>query len=151
MNKSWNLSQNYALWLLFWLCRSQSAIFWHKKRKSALKSVQNRFFCKQKAGTFLSSRSVSRQVFSARLSLTTVFGMGTGGTWALSALANLFSSGRLALFNWRLAPSKLNKERIFSMIYKILPHRPITRGIVSRIIQNSNSYMLEPLVKPSTY
>ena len=30
-------------------------------------------------GTDLSSRSVSRQVFSALVSLTSVFGMGTGG------------------------------------------------------------------------
>ena len=50
-----------------------------------------RFSLKGKASTFLSSRSVSRQVFSALLSLTSVFGMGTGGSWALSALANFFS------------------------------------------------------------
>ena len=31
-------------------------------------------------GTDLSSQAVSRQVFSARMSLTSVFGMGTGGT-----------------------------------------------------------------------
>ena len=30
-------------------------------------------------GTDLSSRAAARQVFSARMSLTTVFGMGTGG------------------------------------------------------------------------
>ena len=33
-----------------------------------------------KSGNDLSSRSVSRQVLSARVSLTSVFGMGTGGS-----------------------------------------------------------------------
>ena len=33
-----------------------------------------------RVGDDLFSRAASRQVFSARLSLTTVFGMGTGGT-----------------------------------------------------------------------
>ena len=32
------------------------------------------------AGTVLSSQAVARQVFSPLLSLTSVFGMGTGGT-----------------------------------------------------------------------
>ena len=36
-------------------------------------------------GTDLSSRSVSRQVFSALVSLTSVFGMGTGGPSPLKA------------------------------------------------------------------
>ena len=35
---------------------------------------------KKNAGDDLSSRAAARQVFSAQLSLTTVFGMGTGGT-----------------------------------------------------------------------
>ena len=33
-----------------------------------------------RAGTVLSSQAVTRQVFSPLLSLTSVFGMGTGGT-----------------------------------------------------------------------
>ena len=37
-------------------------------------------YTKQKASTTLFSRDVSIQVSSALLSLTTVFGMGTGGT-----------------------------------------------------------------------
>ena len=49
-----------------------------------------------KASTSLSSQDVSIQVFSALLSLTSVFGMGTGGSWALSALA--FYLGSIALF-----------------------------------------------------
>ena len=48
-------------------------------------------YIKENASTTLSSQDVSIQVFSALLSLTSVFGMGTGGSWALSALANLFS------------------------------------------------------------
>ena len=38
-----------------------------------------------KTGNFLSSQSVSRQVLSASECLTTVFGMGTGGTTQLSS------------------------------------------------------------------
>ena len=39
-------------------------------------SLINQALC---VGDYLSSRSVTRQVFSARVSLTSVFGMGTGG------------------------------------------------------------------------
>ena len=39
-------------------------------------------FC---VGTFLSSRAAARQVFSAQVSLTSVFGMGTGGPSSQSA------------------------------------------------------------------
>ena len=38
-----------------------------------------------KTGNYLSSQSVSRQVLSAYECLTTVFGMGTGGTTQLSS------------------------------------------------------------------
>ena len=43
------------------------------------------------AGINLSSRDVAIQVFSAPVSLTTVFGMGTGGTSPQSTPAILFS------------------------------------------------------------
>ena len=49
------------------------------------------FFWKGYVGIDLSYRSVSRQVFSAQQSLTSVFGMGTGGPSALEALTILFS------------------------------------------------------------
>ena len=42
---------------------------------------------KEKAGTYLFSQVVSNQLSSARQSLTSVFGMGTGGTSASSAPA----------------------------------------------------------------
>ena len=42
---------------------------------------------KEKAGTYLFSQVVSNQVSSAQPSLTSVFGMGTGGTLASSAPA----------------------------------------------------------------
>ena len=42
---------------------------------------------KEKAGTYLLSQVVSNQVSSAQPSLTSVFGMGTGGTLASSAPA----------------------------------------------------------------
>ena len=57
------------------------------------------------ASTYLSSRGVATQVFSALLSLTSVFGMGTGGSWALSALA----------FFRVFAPSKLNNTLYWLM------------------------------------
>ena len=41
----------------------------------------------EKAGTYLSSQVVSNQVFSAQSSLTSVFGMGTGGSSTSSAPA----------------------------------------------------------------
>ena len=40
-------------------------------------------FCSLNVGIDLSSRSVARQVFSAPHSLTSVFGMGTGGPCAI--------------------------------------------------------------------
>ena len=46
-----------------------------------------RFWVKEKAGAYLFLRVVSNQLSSARQSLTTVFGMGTGGTSASSAPA----------------------------------------------------------------
>ena len=42
-------------------------------------------------GIDLSSRSVARQVFSALMSLTSVFGMGTGGPSSLKTPTILFS------------------------------------------------------------
>ena len=42
---------------------------------------------KEGAGTYLFSQVVANQVFSAQSSLTTVFGMGTGGSSTLSAPA----------------------------------------------------------------
>ena len=87
----WTKSEIYLKIMYFgclFCCVAVNKLFCDIKKENLLwNQVQNRFFCKQKAGTFLSSRSVSRQVFSARLSLTAVFGMGTGGTWALSAPA----------------------------------------------------------------
>ena len=50
----------------------------HKKRRSVSKPDKP---SKLKSGDDLSSRSVSRQVLSARESLTSVFGMGTGGSF----------------------------------------------------------------------
>ena len=52
---------------------------------------------KKRAGTYLFSRVVSNQVSSAQQSLTTVFGMGTGGTSASSAPAmNMLMQKQLA-------------------------------------------------------
>jgi hypothetical protein len=46
---------------------------------------ENRIIHSVGTGTDLSSQAAARQVFSALLSLTSVFGMGTGGTSTLSA------------------------------------------------------------------
>ena len=50
----------------------------HKKRRSVSKPDKP---SELKSGDDLSSRSVSRQVLSAQESLTSVFGMGTGGSF----------------------------------------------------------------------
>ena len=72
---------------------------------------------KRKAGTYLFSQVVSNQVSSAQQSLTTVFGMGTGGTSASSAPAVVhesllaFAVFSLHIFSFiRDAPSKLNNN-----------------------------------------
>ena len=54
----------------------RTRVFVHNKRHSN----PNELLCLLKSGNDLSSRSVSRQVLSARVSLTSVFGMGTGGS-----------------------------------------------------------------------
>ena len=56
---------------------------------------------KEKAGTYLFSQVVSNQLSSARQSLTSVFGMGTGGTSASSAPAKYASS---LAFTYSLLP-----------------------------------------------
>ena len=53
-----------------------------------------------RSGNYLLSRAVAHQVPSTLRSLTSVFGMGTGGS-------SLLSSPDLFIF-WRFAPSKLN-------------------------------------------
>ena len=72
---------------------------------------------KEKAGAYLFLRVVSNQLSSARQSLTTVFGMGTGGTSASSAPAVVhesflaFAVFSLHIFSFiRDAPSKLNNN-----------------------------------------
>ena len=66
---------------------------------------------KKSAGTYLSSQAVSSQVFSARPSLTAVFGMGTGGTSASSAPAIYAQHTSLTYSLYpRDAPSKLNNK-----------------------------------------
>ena len=54
------------------------------KKWSAVINSQHFFYNKkERAGIALSSRVVSNQVFSALMSLTSVFGMGTGGSSSL--------------------------------------------------------------------
>ena len=56
-------------------------------RKPKELSLLRLSFSFEKAGTYLSSQVVSNQVFSAQSSLTSVFGMGTGGSSTSSAPA----------------------------------------------------------------
>ena len=59
----------------------------------------------------LSSRSVSRQVFSALQSLTSVFGMGTGGPFALKTLTYVSYAHR--------KPNKEMKEEDETQVFKL--------------------------------
>ena len=66
---------------------------------------------KKRAGTYLFSQVVSNQVSSAQQSLTSVFGMGTGGTSASSAPAIYAQHISLTYSLYpRDAPSKLNNK-----------------------------------------
>ena len=56
---------------------SQDAVAFSTAKKNTNDHISGRL---QDAGVDLSSRAVSRQVLSTRMSLTSVFGMGTGGT-----------------------------------------------------------------------
>ena len=68
-------------------------------KKSDLKQV-----ALKNVGTALFSRAVTRQVFSTLMSLTTVFGMGTGGSSSLLALTIKRKTTRLSDFSKVLAP-----------------------------------------------
>ena len=54
-------------------CRNDSPVDCHRQKKSPV--LSNEALCSR----YLSSRAVTRQVLSAHMSLTSVFGMGTGG------------------------------------------------------------------------
>ena len=58
-----------------------------------MKKQLNQYWNSCCVGNDLSSRPVSRQVLSALQSLTSVFGMGTGGPSALETLTNGAPSG----------------------------------------------------------
>ena len=77
--------------VLFFSINSPAPIFANENTTSACRILYHRkYFCTQKkhlhkadallTGNFLSSQGVSTQVLSASECLTTVFGMGTGGT-----------------------------------------------------------------------
>ena len=85
-----NLLSYEPMWLV-WLFLHH-LVFWLKGKQIALLSSVN-------VSTELSSHTVSRRVFSPLQSLTSVFGMGTGGPSAFVALTFFFSG---------IAPWKLN-------------------------------------------
>ena len=80
----------------------------------------------REAGIYLFSQVVSNQLSSAQVSLTSVFGMGTGGTSPSStpAIQMTLSSASLV----EDVPSKLNIELLWQ-----------------------TEYLLKTVVKPSTY
>ena len=80
--------------------------------------------CLLDVGTYLSSRAVARQVLSTQVSLTTVFGMGTGGPSppsapterSLSKLNNEEKS-RQDIKHWGLSPRPISIRWL-----NVLPH-----------------------------
>ena len=78
-----------------------------------LQSKKHRTFvrCFFLTSDYLSSRNVSIQVLSAFEGLTTVFGMGTGGTPQLSSLDS---------YEDTFAPSKLHRRSFHSLFYAFL-------------------------------
>ena len=63
--------------------------------------------CVFQTSNYLSSQAVSNQVLSTYVSLTTVFGMGTGGTPQLSSLDMKFED----------VPSKLPQKKVCAFKY----------------------------------
>ena len=72
-----------------------------RKKPPSRITAERWLFLKEKAGTYLFSQVVSNQLSSAQQSLTSVFGMGTGGTSASSAPAKYASS---LAFTYSLLP-----------------------------------------------
>ena len=91
------------------------------------------FLAKEKAGAYLFLRVVSNQLSSARQSLTTVFGMGTGGTSASSAPA-VYAKPRSAWPN------------IFSFVKARCAFKT-----EQQVLLGNWSTFLAFVVKPSTY
>ena len=116
-------------------------------------------FCCYNVGIDLSSRLVSKQVFSARQSLTSVFGMGTGGpsafvtptislknTWSLKIeqqiLSLLFQNLRHRLYSIYLKNYAIPYLYVLHVLHRkevIQPHLPIRLPC----------YDLTPIIKPT--
>ena len=85
------------------------------------------------AGTYLSSRAVASQVFSTLKSLTSVFGMGTGGTSLLSAptiFQTEFTSNIFPLLSFfKLLSSTLGKALDRLVLASLTPHDAYTLSL----------------------
>ncbi len=68
----------YSVFTLF-ARLSRSVVIMIIEYRNTKKPVNNYLFTGLSVGIYLSSRAASRRVFSAQASLTSVFGMGTGG------------------------------------------------------------------------
>ena len=122
--------QNTCSCLLFPL-PAASILSWMDTRKRTYSAL----FLEKGSGGVLLSRAVSSQVPSALRGLTSVFGMGTGGT--LSPLPPEFS---IKLSTFRLTPWKLHSEKLTSiwvpcLLFSSKPLRSSPRPIsISKLI-----------------
>ena len=93
-----------------------------KQFQDKRKTPQNFFWSVfVQVGDYLFSRAVSSELSSAQVSLTSVFGMGTGGTSPSSSptiwLAKYIISDLLCLVFQKDVPSKLNNHCYFSLTW----------------------------------
>ena len=96
----------------------------------------------REAGIYLFSQAVSSQLSSAQVSLTSVFGMGTGGSSPSSTPA--IPDLRQLLFFWRHIPSKLNIELLQQMKYQSkMGSSP--RPISTRLLNDSRHLHIVPI------
>ena len=86
-------------WTSDTLINSQVLLPTELRRNIETQQVWN-LLCLLSVGTYLSSRVVARQVFSTQTSLTSVFGMGTGGPSPPSAPTIKFTFGEREIF-WK--------------------------------------------------
>ena len=96
----------------------------------------------REAGIYLFSQAVSSQLSSAQVSLTSVFGMGTGGSSPSSTPA--IPDLRQLLFLRRHIPSKLNIELLQQMKYQSkMGSSP--RPISTRLLNDSRHLHIVPI------
>ena len=116
------------------------------------------------SGSYLSSRAVARKVLSAQVSLTSVFGMRTGGSSPPSPPLWYISRSRFVCPSLHVLPAFPDKylffsalqadNRIVNYFFRLFPFSVLSKPrlascIISFSINLSLSQLLE--IKPSTY